>query len=86
MAAAATQIFAPEFDAVFSKYSPTLRARLERKLDDLGLRLESYPHYRMTGSSAYRLRVGDYRLIYRFDLEKNELFVAAVGHRREIYR
>ena len=40
----------------------------------------------MTGSDRFRLRVGDYRVIYKFDLEKNEIYLLNVGHRREIYR
>lgn len=32
----------------------------------------------------YRFRVGDYRII--FDLEKDEIVVLRVGHRREIYK
>jgi mRNA-degrading endonuclease RelE of RelBE toxin-antitoxin system len=40
----------------------------------------------MTGSSCYRLRVGDYRIIYSFDAARNEIPLLAVGHRRETYR
>ena len=32
----------------------------------------------------YRFRIGDYRVI--FDIERNEIIVLRVGHRREIYR
>ena len=31
-------------------------------------------------------RVGDYRVIYRFDSAKGEIYLIALGHRREIYR
>ncbi len=30
--------------------------------------------------------VGDYRIIYRFDVAKGEIYLVAIGHRREIYR
>jgi mRNA interferase RelE/StbE len=40
----------------------------------------------MTGGNRYRLRVGDYRIIYTFDKTRNEIHLLAVGHRREIYR
>jgi mRNA-degrading endonuclease RelE of RelBE toxin-antitoxin system len=40
----------------------------------------------MTGSDKYRVRIGDYRVIYRFDLARRELYLVAIGHRREIYR
>jgi mRNA-degrading endonuclease RelE of RelBE toxin-antitoxin system len=31
-------------------------------------------------------RVGDYRIIYTFDVEQNRIHLLAIGHRREIYR
>jgi mRNA interferase RelE/StbE len=40
----------------------------------------------MKGGDRYRLRVGDYRVIYKFDTEKQEIYLLTVGHRREIYR
>jgi mRNA interferase RelE/StbE len=52
----------------------------------MGLRLATFQHYRMTGSDKYRLRIGDYRLIYRFDPIRGEIYLVAIGHRREIYR
>jgi len=52
----------------------------------MGLRLADYPHYRLTGSSEYRLRVGDYRVIYEFDATQNEIYVLAVGNRDKIYK
>ncbi len=33
-----------------------------------------------------KLRVGDYRVIYRADQERKVLRIELVGHRREIYR
>ena len=52
----------------------------------MGLRLATFPHYRMTGTDKYRLRAGDYRVIYRFDLVQGNIYLVAIGHRREIYR
>ena len=52
----------------------------------MGLRLSTFPIHRLTGSHRYRLRVGDYRIIYTFDLTENVIHLLAVGHRREIYR
>jgi mRNA interferase RelE/StbE len=52
----------------------------------MSLRLPTFPHYRMTGSDKYRLRVGDYRIIYRFDSNRGEIYLLAIGNRREIYR
>ncbi|MST95232.1 MAG: hypothetical protein EXS33_08205 [Pedosphaera sp.] len=40
----------------------------------------------MKGSTRYRLRVGDYRVIYSFDLRGNAIHLLAVGPRREVYK
>jgi mRNA-degrading endonuclease RelE of RelBE toxin-antitoxin system len=52
----------------------------------MGLRLTTFEHYRMTGLDKCRLRIGDYRVIYRFDPVRGEIYLVAVGHRREIFR
>lgn len=82
----ATEIYAREFDSVFLDLAPRLRELLEAKIHDLGSRLTTYAHHRLKGRSEYRLRVGDYRIIYEFDQEKNILYLVALGHRREVYR
>jgi mRNA-degrading endonuclease RelE of RelBE toxin-antitoxin system len=33
----------------------------------------------------YKLRVGDYRVIYEFDSEARIIFIDKIGHRSEIY-
>jgi len=80
---AATQIYYASFDAVFVKLPPALRARIEQKIDEIGLGLSTY---RLKGSTRYSARIGDYRIIYTFDLEQTKIHLLAIGHRREIYR
>jgi mRNA-degrading endonuclease RelE of RelBE toxin-antitoxin system len=86
MNGAATQIASREFDHDFFRLSPQIQGLVQRKIDALGRRLATFPHYRMTGSDKYRLRVADYRVIYRFDLARGEIYLVAIGNRREIYR
>ena len=50
------------------------------------LRLADFPHCRLTASAEYRLRVGDYRVIYGFNAEQNEIYILAVGKRDKIYK
>jgi mRNA-degrading endonuclease RelE of RelBE toxin-antitoxin system len=63
MNGAATQVASREFDNDFFQLPPAIQSTVQRKLDDMGLRLRTFPHYRMIGSEKYRLRVGDYRVI-----------------------
>jgi len=36
--------------------------------------------------SHYRIRVGDYRIIYRIEGSRVAIVVVKIGHRREVYR
>jgi hypothetical protein len=54
LVSAATQIYYASFDAVFLKLAPALRARVEAKIDEIGLRLTSFPHHRLKGSNRFR--------------------------------
>lgn len=83
---AATRIHAPGFDADFAQLPAAMQQRIEAKLYEMGRRLAEFPHHRMKGSEDYRLRVGDYRIIYDFNPEQNTIYLFAVGNRREIYR
>ena len=38
------------------------------------------------GTGRYRLRVGDYRVVYRIHKERVTVLVIRIGHRREVYR
>ncbi|HWF20079.1 MAG TPA: type II toxin-antitoxin system RelE/ParE family toxin [Verrucomicrobiae bacterium] len=82
----ALQVYYTVFDHAFWRLPPDVRRRIEAKIDEMGTRLGTYPHYRMTGTDTFRLRIGDYRVIYEFDAEKQEIYLLSVGHRREVYR
>ena len=83
---AATQIAYAAFDADFFGLPVDLQQRIQGRIDEMGLSLKAFPHYRMTGMNRYRLRVGDYRIIYTVEMEANVIHLLAVGHRREVYR
>ena len=83
----AQQIFAKEFDADYFRLPKRVQELIGRKIDDVGARLAEFPHARLKGASGnYRLRVGDYRVIYTFDLARNLIVLKLVGNRREVYR
>lgn len=82
----ALQVYYTVFDDAFHRLPPEVQRRIEAKIDEMGTRLGNYPHYRMAGSNRFRLRVGDYRVIYNFDVGNQEIYLLAIGHRREVYR
>lgn len=81
----ATKVHSREFDAVFFKRPPHIREMIESKAREMGQPLQSH-HHCLHGRSEFRLRAADHRIIYEFDVQKNELPLITLGHRREIYR
>ncbi|MEY2828883.1 MAG: hypothetical protein RIQ33_741 [Bacteroidota bacterium] len=41
---------------------------------------------KLKGEDAYRIRVGDYRIIYEINDKQIIITVVSVGHRKEIYK
>lgn len=41
---------------------------------------------KLKGEEAYRIRVGDYRIIYEIDDGRIIVSVVSVGHRKDIYK
>ena len=41
---------------------------------------------KLTGRDGWRLRIGDYRVIYEVDDSERMVTVLHVGHRRDVYR
>ena len=84
--AAALQIWSATYTKSFDALPPQVRAAVERKVDDMGRRLETFSHQRLTGRRECKLRVGDYRVLYEFDLQQGRLHLHYVGNRRDIYK
>jgi mRNA interferase RelE/StbE len=83
---AATQICSQKFDERFHALPETIQSRIQKRIDELGLDIRSFQHQRLQGVDAFKLRVGDYRIIYDFNVERNELTLITVGNRRDIYK
>jgi mRNA interferase RelE/StbE len=84
--AAALQIWSPTFSRSFDELPSAIREMVQRKVDEMGTRLESFPHKRLQGRPEFKLRVGDYRVLYEFDVQLGRLHLHYVGNRREIYQ
>ena len=84
--AAALQIWSPTFSRAFDNLPPSVRTVVQRKVDEMGARLEIFRHKRLQGRPEFKLRVGDYRVLYEFDIANGRIYLHYVGHRREIYK
>lgn len=84
--AAALQIWSAVFSKAFDSLPTDIRTDVQRKIDEMGTRLVSFPHQKLAGRPEFKLRVGDYRVLYEFDAGQGRVFLHFVGHRREIYK
>ncbi len=84
--AVALQIWSPTFSRSFDDLPAKVRAAVEHKVDEMGTRLETFPHQRLQGRPEFKLRVGDYRVLYEFDVKLGRIYLHYVGNRREIYK
>jgi mRNA interferase RelE/StbE len=41
---------------------------------------------KLQNKDGYRIRVGDYRILYTIDNITETIFIYAIGHRRDIYK
>jgi len=82
----ALQIWSHTYARAFDTLPASVRNAVQAKVDEIGSRLDTFPHARLQGRGEYKLRVGDYRILYEFDLTLGRLYLHYIGHRREIYK
>ena len=63
-----------------------LVTRILARLTELEVQPRPPDVKKLKGRSAWRIRVGDYRVIYEIHDRELQVLVVTVGHRREIYR
>lgn len=70
------------------KLDPRIRERLARRIDGLAEMPLPSGANQLKGASPplYRVREGDYRIIYRIEHDKLTVLVVRIGHRSEVYR
>ena len=82
----ATIVCSRRFDARFFNFPASVQEAIESALHDLAARLDTFPHQKLKGVDAYKLRVGNYRVIYEFDPNEGWIHALAVGDRKDIYK
>ncbi len=69
------------------KLSRVLRARIEEKIDTLSEDPRPPGVVKLKGKiGLYRIRAGEYRIIYQIKDDVLQVLVVHVRHRREVYR
>ena len=70
----------------FKKLSQGLQDRILPKLFELEVQPRPSGTKKLADSHFYRIRVGDYRIIYAVDDHGKGIRILDIAHRREVYR
>jgi mRNA interferase RelE/StbE len=80
-------MFVPSASKELKKLESIQQTHLNVAIDALADNPRPLGAIKMKGSpSSYRIRVGDYRIIYRIEDDVLLITVIKVAHRREVYR
>ena len=73
------------FQREFKKLEGGVQERIKKKVSEL--RENPYLGVPLTAQfkGKYKLRIGDYRVIYEIDFQNSRIFLVAVGSRKTVY-
>jgi mRNA interferase RelE/StbE len=78
--------FKPSAAKAFAKLDKAVQERIAPKLDALATTPRPPGAEKLVGEDAWRIRVGDYRIVYAIEDRVLVVLVLHVGNRREIYK
>jgi mRNA interferase RelE/StbE len=65
---------------------PKVRHRIASKIEGLGTTPRPPGSEKLSGQDKYRVRQGDYRMVYAIDDDAQTATVFKIDHRRDVYR
>jgi mRNA interferase RelE/StbE len=75
----------PAAEKSLRRIDPSMRARIRGAVALLAIDPRPPASRRLRGRDGYRVRIGDYRILYRIEDDVLVVVVVTVGHRREVY-
>jgi mRNA interferase RelE/StbE len=78
--------FKPSAEKELRKLSRDIIPRVVAAVQALGEQPRPPGCVKLSHSESWRIRIGDYRVIYDIDDRAQSVVVLHIGHRREVYR
>jgi mRNA interferase RelE/StbE len=76
----------PSADRVLKKINIKDRTTVAKAIYSLSVNPRPFGYKKLKDSQFYRIRKGDYRVIYQIFDDKLLVVVVRIGHRKEIYK
>lgn len=79
--------FRPSAYREFKKLNPDIQERIAQRIDSLARNPHPPNLEKLSGQrNRYRLRTGDYRIVYEIRDDRLIVLVVRIAHRREVFR
>jgi mRNA interferase RelE/StbE len=76
----------PQAARAFQRLQKPIRNRIAAAIDALADDPRPTGTTKLAGRDDYRVRVGDYRIVYAVDDAERLVLIGRIAHRREVYR
>jgi mRNA interferase RelE/StbE len=71
---------------VYRRLRGSVADRIATAIDGLGINPRPTGSVKLAGRDDFRIRVGDYRIVYAVDDAEDFVLIARIAHRRDVYR
>ncbi|MCC8166415.1 MAG: type II toxin-antitoxin system RelE/ParE family toxin [Planctomycetes bacterium] len=78
--------FVPNIGRQLSRLDPSAVRKIKIAIDSLAHDPRPHGCIKMQGEPTYRIRVGNYRVVYEINDTSITVLVVKIGHRRDVYR
>lgn len=78
--------FLPSAARALAKLDPAVQRRIARRIDRLAEDPRADAVKLRGADDTWRVRVGNYRILYAIEEERLVVLVVKIGHRRDVYR
>jgi mRNA interferase RelE/StbE len=79
-------LFMPSVEKDFRRIPKTERSKILKRIDTLTTNPKPYGCEKLTPQNRYRIRQGDYRILYSLQDNESTIWIVKVGHRKDVYR
>ncbi|HKW08131.1 MAG TPA: type II toxin-antitoxin system RelE/ParE family toxin [Candidatus Dormibacteraeota bacterium] len=76
----------PEAIKAYGRLRGSIADRIAAAIDGLTVDPRPAGAVKLAGRDDYRLRVGEYRIVYALDDRNKVIVIARIAHRRDVYR
>lgn len=79
-------LFVKSAEKELLRLNKNLAQRIFHKISSLKDNPHGYNSQKLEGGKGYRIRIGDYRVVYTINAEEQIILIIKIRHRKDVYR